>query len=134
MMIDLNLLLNILFNVSGPGMMIGRSVLTLILLLVIILLCSHYLQHSMNIRTAHHADQLRSDFYTKVSYEFRTPPTIILGLTRQLQEQRDLHNHNASTYLSAIERQGRNLSNLVNQLLDVAGLNSYDKPNEWKRG
>ena len=133
-MIDLNLLLNILFNVSGPGMMIGRLLLILLLLLLIILLGYHYLQHSRNIRTAHHADQLRSDFYTKVSYEFRTPLTIILGLTRQLQEQRDLHNHNASTYLSTIERQGRNLSNLVNQLLDVAGLNSYDKPNEWKRG
>lgn len=133
-MIDLNLLLTILFNISGPGMMIGRLLLILLLLLLIILLGYHYLQHSRNIRTAHHADQLRSDFYTKVSYEFRTPLTIILGLTRQLQEQRDLHNHNASTYLSAIERQGRNLSNLVNQLLDVAGLNSYEKPNEWKRG
>lgn len=134
MMIDLDHLLTILNNMSDPGTMVGR--LSLILLPVLLILLLGYLcfSHSRNIRTAHRDDQVRSDFYTKVGYEFRTPLTIILGLTRQLQEQRDQPNHHTSTYLSAIERQGRTLTHLVNQLLDVAHLQSYEKPDEWKRG
>lgn len=132
-MIYFNHLNTFLFNTSTQGEMIGQLSFTLLLFLIILLgyLCFRY---NRQIHTIHHSERLRSAFYTKVSYEFRTPLTVILGLTRQLQEQKDHHNHNTTTYLSAIERQGRHLTNFVDQLLDVASLNSYNKPNEWKRG
>jgi signal transduction histidine kinase/DNA-binding response OmpR family regulator len=134
MMLDLNHLSTILNNMSEKGMITGSLLVFLLPVLLILLLGYHCFTHSRKNRTAQHTNQQRSDFYTKVGYEFRTPLTIILGLTRQLQEQRHQPNHHTSTYLSAIERQGRTLSNLVNQLLDVAHLQSYQKPDEWRRG
>jgi len=55
-------------------------------------------------------------------------------LSKQLREQKDLSGNNTLTYLTAIERQGRNLSDLVNQLLDIANLRTADDSIEWKTG
>ena len=79
-------------------------------------------------------EQIRSDLFAKITHEFRTPLTIILGLSKQLREQKDLSGNNTITYLTAIERQGRNLSELVNQLLDMANLRAADDSIEWKTG
>ena len=64
--------------------------------------------------------KVREQFFTNVTHEFRTPLTIILGLSRQMQED-----HPASSPKQAgrlIEQQGRRLLELVNQLLDMTKL------------
>ncbi len=55
-------------------------------------------------------------------------------MSKQLREQKDLSGNNTLTYINAIERQGRNLSELVNQLLDITKLQMTDDPVEWKTG
>ncbi len=72
-------------------------------------------------------------FFIKLAHEFRTPLTIILGMSKQLKGQKDL-GKNSLTFLSAIERQGRHLSDLVNQLLDLANLQTNENKLEWKTG
>jgi len=85
-------------------------------------------------RILQNGEQIQSDVFAKITHEFRTPLTIILGLSKQLREQKDLSGNNTLTYLTAIERQGRNLSDLVNQLLDIANLRTADDSIEWKTG
>ncbi|MDD2646310.1 MAG: ATP-binding protein [Bacteroides sp.] len=79
-------------------------------------------------------EQIRSNIFTRITHEFRTPLTIIIGLSKQLRETKDLSNNNVETYLNTIERQGRNLSELVNQLLDISNLRTAPKALEWKTG
>lgn len=79
------------------------------------------------------AEQLRRDIFTKITHEFRTPLTIILGLSKQLRAQYTLP-ASSLTYLDAIERQGKYLNEIVNQLLDLANLQMSDRTIEWKTG
>jgi signal transduction histidine kinase/CheY-like chemotaxis protein/AraC-like DNA-binding protein len=60
-------------------------------------------------------DELKTRFYTNITHEFRTPLTVILGMTNQPD------NPKAS---GLIRRNGEKLLHLVNQLLDLAKLNS----------
>lgn len=93
-----------------------------------------FLERSRSNRMLKKAEEIRSSIYTKITHEFRSPLTIIMGLSKQLREEKDLSNNNADTYLNAIERQGRNLSELVNQLLDISNIQSSPKALEWKTG
>ena len=85
-------------------------------------------------RILQNGERMQSDLFAKITHEFRTPLTIILGLSKQLREQKELSGNNTITYLTAIERQGRYLSELVNQLLDMANLRAADDSIEWKTG
>lgn len=93
-----------------------------------------FFKRTRNNRMQQQLAEHRSDIFMKITHEFRTTLTIILGLSKQLQEQKDLFNNNSLTYLSAIERQGTYLSELINQLLDIANLHMGDKTMEWKTG
>ena len=61
-------------------------------------------------------DQLKSDFFTNISHEFRTPLTVIAGMAQQIKESPDKWFVKG---LSMIERNSANLLNLVNQILDL---------------
>ena len=112
------------------GIYIGA---TLFLLALLTLLFSIF-ERMKNNRMLQQEEQLLSDIFAKITHELRTPLTVILGLSKQLREQKNLSNGNLSTYLNAIERQGKSLSELVNQLLDMANLQTSDKTVEWKTG
>lgn len=78
--------------------------------------------------------RLRTNFFTNITHEFRTPLTVILGLSRHLQEEKNSTHAESSYYLKAIDRQGTHLLTLVNQLLNMAKINAgMDNP-EWQRG
>ncbi|MBL7807383.1 MAG: response regulator, partial [Saprospiraceae bacterium] len=62
-------------------------------------------------------DSLKTQLYTNITHEFRTPLTVILGETAQLEAQGGARHQPG---LSAIRRQGRHLLRLVNQMLDLA--------------
>ncbi|MBP6174768.1 MAG: hybrid sensor histidine kinase/response regulator, partial [Fermentimonas sp.] len=79
-----------------------------------------FLERSRNNRMLKRIEQIRSNIFAKITHEFRTPLTIIIGLSKQLREMKDLSDNKVETYLNTIERQGRNLSDLVNQLLDIS--------------
>ncbi len=79
-------------------------------------------------------EQTRTDFFTNITHEFRTPLTVIQGLNRQIQEKKNLSEKEKTVYMAAIDRQSNNLLNLVNQLLDVAKIKrGVDEP-QWMCG
>ena len=62
-------------------------------------------------------DNVKTRLYTNITHEFRTPLTVILGETAHLEKQAAAKQKGS---LAAIRRQGRQLLNLVNQMLDLA--------------
>ncbi|MEL6987739.1 MAG: histidine kinase dimerization/phospho-acceptor domain-containing protein, partial [Bacteroidota bacterium] len=55
-------------------------------------------------------DEVKTRFFTNMSHEYRTPLTVILGMTEELEED--------SLAKKLIKQSGRNLLRLVNQMLD----------------
>jgi two-component system, sensor histidine kinase ChiS len=70
-------------------------------------------------------DQVKNRLYTNITHEFRTPLTVINGMTERLQGQVDFA---AREGLKLIKRNGLQLLNLVNQILDLAKLESGSLP------
>ncbi len=60
-------------------------------------------------------------FYANITHEFRTPLTVILGMSESLRESPDTQVRKVGKLVS---RNGRNLLNLVNQLLDLSKIES----------
>lgn len=109
-------------------------ILIVILTILVSILLVAYLDLSKNNKTLKRVEQIRSNIFTKITHEFRTPLTTILGLSRQLREMQDISPSRASSFLNAIERQGKSLSLLVNQLLDITNLQAEVNSVEWKTG
>ena len=84
-------------------------------------------------RTLRKMSSMRENFFTNVTHEFRTPLTVILGLSHDLQ-QRDPEPHEVKEKLSVIERQGKNLLALINQLLDISRIKSAVGDSDWRSG
>lgn len=70
-------------------------------------------------------DNLKTRIYTNITHEFRTPLTIILGMAKQVRD--DPKNYFRQG-LDMIVRSGQNLLHLVNQMLDLAKLESGKIP------
>ncbi|MFN8302357.1 MAG: ATP-binding protein [Saprospiraceae bacterium] len=67
-------------------------------------------------------DEFKSRFFTNITHEFRTPLTVMLGMSDQLaKDEKDEPKRNK---LGLIKRSGENLLRLVNQILDLAKLES----------
>ncbi|WP_412102427.1 response regulator [Phocaeicola abscessus] len=74
---------------------------------------------------------LRENFFTNITHEFRTPLTVILGLSHDLQDAgTEAVRENART----IERQGKGLLTLINQLLDISKIKSSVGNPDWCNG
>ena len=67
--------------------------------------------------------EAREHFFTNVTHEFRTPLTVILGMSQQIQSGKTSPDE-LTTAAKLIERQGRQLLLLVNQLLDITKVKS----------
>ena len=66
-------------------------------------------------------DLVKNRLYTNITHEFRTPLTVINGMAERLQGQVDFA---AREGLQLIKRNGQQLLGLVNQILDLAKLES----------
>ena len=70
-------------------------------------------------------DKLKSRFFANISHEFRTPLTLILGPLRDAQ--RGIFgqiSHKLLRQIQMMERNGRRLQSLINQLLELAKFES----------
>ncbi len=67
-------------------------------------------------------NNLKTTLYTNITHEFRTPITVILGMTDSIKEKLKNKSENASKELELIERNSKNLLKLVNQILDLSKL------------
>lgn len=64
-------------------------------------------------------DLLKTRLYTNITHELRTPLTIILGVANQLKEHQQLEIQRKANQLA---RNGEELLNLINQMLDLSKL------------
>lgn len=65
-------------------------------------------------------DRIKTEFFSNITHEFRTPLALILGPADQLKGE--LQDPNLSKKLTLILNNGQRLLNLTNQLLDISKL------------
>ena len=84
-------------------------------------------------------DSLKTRLYTNITHEFRTPLTVIMGMTDQLDsnswpslnaQEKSLLNRS----LTLIKRNSQNLLRLINQLLDLSKLENGKLSVNWQQG
>ncbi|MCB9302863.1 MAG: HAMP domain-containing histidine kinase [Lewinellaceae bacterium] len=66
-------------------------------------------------------DSFKSRLYTNLTHEFRTPLTVILGMAEQIKRAPEKYLDNG---VELIRNNGKNLLQLINQLLDLSKLES----------
>lgn len=77
-------------------------------------------------------DRIKTNFFTNITHEFRTPLTLILGPTEQMvSENPDPKNRQR---LQTIEQNAHQLLGLINQLLDLSKLEASVMPVHESRG
>jgi signal transduction histidine kinase/DNA-binding response OmpR family regulator/ligand-binding sensor domain-containing protein len=64
-------------------------------------------------------DTVKTQLYTNITHEFRTPLTVILGMAQQVKSNPPQHLDNG---IDMIIRNGQSLLNLVNEMLDLSKL------------
>lgn len=64
-------------------------------------------------------DSVKTQLYTNITHEFRTPLTVILGMAQQVKSNPEAHLDNG---MNMIIRNGQSLLNLVNEMLDLSKL------------
>ncbi|MEM9823648.1 MAG: tetratricopeptide repeat protein, partial [Bacteroidota bacterium] len=67
-------------------------------------------------------DQFKSKLYTNLTHEFRTPLTVILGMSERLQKEPQKFIQEGT---QIIERNGKNLLRIINQLLDLSKMENH---------
>lgn len=63
------------------------------------------------------ADRERQDFYRDIAHRFRTPLTVVIGMTQQLREHISKDDEQAQGDFLAVERQNEELLRLVNEMM-----------------
>lgn len=86
-----------------------------------------------NIDSHKEMEKMRTNFFTNITHEFRTPLTVIIGLVREVNKK-ITNNKEISRELSAVERQGESLLELINQLLDTARMLTHTDKTQWYHG
>jgi signal transduction histidine kinase/DNA-binding response OmpR family regulator/ligand-binding sensor domain-containing protein len=72
-------------------------------------------------KRAKELDTLKTQLYTNITHEFRTPLTVILGMAHQIVNKPDEHLQSGT---QMIIRNGESLLKLVNEMLDLSKLES----------
>ncbi|MCB9317040.1 MAG: response regulator [Lewinellaceae bacterium] len=76
-------------------------------------------------------DMFKNRFFTNITHEFRTPLTVILGASAQLEQY---EGQRVRSKAGLIRRSGENLLRLINQLLDLAKLESNTLQVHYEHG
>ncbi len=70
-------------------------------------------------------DELKSKMYANITHEFRTPLTVILGMTQNIKKNlKSTTSESDKNSLSMIQRNGESLLEMVNEMLDLAKIES----------
>ena len=86
-------------------------------------------QRSENLKSQ---EAFKNRFFTNITHEFRTPLTVILGIADQLSAHRQAHSAEPrQNQLKLIKRNGENLLRLINEILDLAKLESNSLKMEY---
>lgn len=110
-----------------------RTIITFSIIVITLLILAFLIYYQLLLRKTQkdkllvETVKLKSDLYTKITHELKTPITIIIGMIKKLKET---INEEKSTYsqvdLEILERQSENLLFLVNEILSVSKIRSND--------
>lgn len=116
----------------------ARFTNTIVFIIIIIILIGtlvvfYFVQriHRRNHLALKSLAEMRESFFTNITHEFRTPLTVILGLSRELPNKSP---DELKQNVYAIEQQGNNLLTLINQLLDISKIKSKMGNPDWRNG
>lgn len=109
------------------------AVVSLLLLLLMGAISYAYHERLKGLKLRSKMDHMRNLFFINVTHEFRTPLTVILGLTEQLEKKKN-RPEEQQHMLKTINRQGSSLLKLVNQLLDVSKMAFKQEEQSWSHG
>ncbi len=95
------------------------------------------LKHSLELEHTqaeklHELDRMKSRFFANISHEFRTPLTLILGPLQRLRAGR--YAGDRKRQYAMMERNGKRLLRLINQLLDLSKLGAGKLKLEARKG
>jgi DNA-binding response regulator/sensor histidine kinase len=113
---------------------IGISAFVL-LLMFISLAMLNYVQRirARNYLALKKMNLLRENFFTNITHEFRTPLTVILGLSHDIANNPET-DQTTKEKANNIQKQGKNLLQFVNQLLDISKIKSAVGDPDWRKG
>lgn len=80
------------------------------------------IQIDADLKAASELDALKTSFFTSISHEFRTPLTLIMGPLDKMREE--TKEPDKRSRLDLILRNARRMEGLINQLLDLAKIQS----------
>lgn len=83
-------------------------------------------------RSMQEMEQVRQNFFTNITHEFRTPLTVILGITDGLKKR--LADRHTEPGFDLIIRQSNEMLSLVNQLLYISKVRSVVSSHDWRTG
>ncbi len=109
------------------------AVIALLLVGVIVLLIRNRQLRMRSHEALKQLNAVRETFFTNITHEFRTPLTVILGLSRDLQHD-SFTTEDAKEMGRTIERQGNHILHLINQLLDISKVRSEIGIPNWRSG
>ena len=118
----------------------NRSLMGLALFMVLAGAAIAFLAYSLRMRARNQRlmndiEHARSSFFTNITHEFRTPLTVVMGLSQELKTAPDdIALPRVRSHAQAIERQAGQLLSLVNQLLDVSRISSVPANPDWRHG
>ncbi|MDH6313126.1 two-component system sensor histidine kinase ChiS [Parabacteroides sp. PFB2-10] len=104
-----------------------------LLILLLLILYKRRLERQQTIELKN-IERMRSNFFTHITHEFRTPITVITGLSDHILSTIKETDSPEAKDLKAIRRQGRNLMHLVNQLLDFSRSEAGVSKPRWRQG
>ena len=116
---------------SAAYFFFGIVVVVLLLMIAMLLYAQRLRVRSQ--RMLRKMAELRETFFTNITHEFRTPLTVILGLSRRMRDDSGLP-EDAREKSGTIERMGNGLLLLVNQLLDISKIRSAVGDPDWRHG
>lgn len=116
--------------------------LSLIIFIVVVVFMGSLIAmliHTRHVRLRSHKaladlNKMRESFFTNITHEFRTPLTVILGLSRDLQRDDNPADTDVKDLARTIERQGHRILSLINQLLDISKIRSKVGAPDWRTG
>ena len=119
---------------SKNTFLVAMLIISLLLMTVIIALWYALRMRSQKQALMRKMEETRADFFTNITHEFRTPLTVILGLAGQLRSGEVKEAEGVENAGTMIERQGNNLLNLINQLLDISKIRSAIGEPDFRSG
>lgn len=119
---------------STRVMLIVSAIIFFMLILVVSILSYALSVKSHSQRALRNLERVRTNFFTNITHEFRTPLTVILGLGNELSTGKLPIDETVEHAGAMITNQGNNLLQLVNQLLDISKVKSAIGEPEWRIG